>query len=158
MCHRVAIVTIALSCACAASRSAAAQDQDIADPPVLFVRMTMAAATEWRLPGRVRPADRGSVLPAMYVSLVGLQAYDGYSTSRGLRDGASEANAALGPLANHPAALWALKGGTAFVSIYAAERLWRRDHRGQAIALMVVSNAIMAAVAASNASTLRAQR
>ncbi len=152
----IAVVMIALSCVCVASRSAAAQDS--VDSPALFVRMTMPAASDWRVPGPVIPADRGALLPALYVSLVGLQAYDGYSTGRGLKNGASEANTVLGTLANHPAALWAVKGGTAFVSIYVAERLWRRHHRGQAIALMVVSNSIMAAVAASNASIIRAQR
>ena len=152
----VAVAMIALSCVCAVSRSAAAQDS--ADPPALFVRMTAPAATEWRLPVRVSPAERGSVLPALYVSLIGLQAYDGYSTTRGLKNGAVESNAILGALASHPAALWAAKGGTALVSIYVAERLWRGHHRGQAIALMVVSNGIMAAVAASNASIMRAQR
>jgi hypothetical protein len=61
-------------------------------------------------------------------------------------------------LASHPGALWAVKGGAAFISIYAAERLWRQHRRGQAIAMMAVSNGLMVAVAASNASVLRAQR
>jgi hypothetical protein len=152
----LAVAMIALSCVCGLSRNAAAQDP--ADPPDLFVRMTVPAATETRPPGRISPADRGSVLPALYVSLGGLQAYDGYSTSRGLRNGAYEANSVMGTLASHPAALWAMKGGTAFVSILVAERLWRGHHRGQAIALMAVSNGIMAAVAASNASIIRSQR
>jgi hypothetical protein len=152
----VTLATIALCCVCATSRSAAAQDS--ADQASLFVKMTMPAATEWRLPGRVSAADRGPVLPALYVSLVGLQAYDGYSTSRGLGNGASEANPALRTLANNPGALWAVKGGTTVVSIYVAERLWRRHHRGQAIALMVASNGIMAAVAANNASIVGARR
>ena len=95
--------------------------------------MTAPAGGDFRLPGRVIPADRGSLLPALYVSLAGLQAYDGYSTSRGLKSGASEANAVLGTVASHPAALWAVKGGTAFMSIYVAERLWRGHHRGQAM-------------------------
>ena len=151
-----ALAMIAMSCVCALSQSAAAQDT--ADPPALYARMTLPAATDDRLPGRLTSADRGSGLPGLYVSLIGLQAYDGYSTSRGLRYGASEANTVLGSLANNPAALWTLKAGTASVSIYVAERLWRRRHRGQAIALMVVSNGIMAAVAASNASIIRAQR
>jgi hypothetical protein len=94
----------------------------------------------------------------LYISLIGLQAYDGYSTSRGLREGAVESNTFMGRIASHPGALWAAKGGAAFVSIYTAERLWRQHRHGQAIALMVVSNGIMAAVAASNASVLRAQR
>ena len=157
MFRSIAVALISLSFVCATARSAAAQDS--AAPPTLFVKMTApAAGGDFRLPGRVIPADRGSLLPALYVSLAGLQAYDGYSTSRGLKSGASEANAVLGTVASHPAALWAVKGGTAFMSIYVAERLWRGHHRGQAIAMMVVSNGIMAAVAASNASIIRSQR
>ena len=156
MFRSIAVAMISLSFVCATARSAAAQNS--ADPPTLFVKMTAPAGGDFRLPGRVIPADRGSLLPALYVSLAGLQAYDGYSTSRGLKSGASEANAVLGTVASHPAALWAVKSGTAFMSIYVAERLWRGHHRGQAIAMMVVSNGIMAAVAASNASIIRSQR
>ena len=101
---------------------------------------------------------RGPVLPALYVSLLGLQAYDGYSTTRGLKQGAAESNTFMSGLASHPGALWAAKGGAAFISIYAAERLWRQHRPGQAIAMMVVSNGLMVAVAASNASVLRSQR
>src|SRR5947209_7771364 len=39
----------------------------------------------------------------------------------------------MGRLASHPGALWAAKGGAAFLSIYTAERLWRQHHRGEAI-------------------------
>jgi hypothetical protein len=156
MFRSIAVALISLSCVCATARSAAAQDP--ADPPSLFVKMTAPAGADWRVPGRVSPAERGSLLPALYVSLGGLQAYDAYSTSRGLKNGASEANAVLGAVAGHPAALFAVKGGTAFMSIYVAERLWRGHHRGQAIAMMVVSNGIMAAVAAGNASIIRSQR
>jgi hypothetical protein len=145
-----------MCCVCAVPAGAAGQDA--VDPPALYVRMTAPAGADWRLPGPVTPAERGAALPALYVSLAGLQVYDGYSTSRGLKNGAVESNAILGALANHPAALWAAKGATAFVSIYVAERLWRGHHRGQAIALMAVSNGLMAAVAASNASTIRGQR
>jgi hypothetical protein len=98
------------------------------------------------------------VLPSLYVSLIGLEAYDGYSTTRGLRHGALESNTFMRGLAAKPAALWAVKGGATFVSIYMAERLWRKNRRGQAIALMVVTNGLMAAVAANNASVLHAQR
>ena len=149
------VAVIALSCVCVMSGTAGAQDP--VDPPVLNVKMTAPPSGTWQA-GPVIPAMRGPVLPALYVSLLGLQAYDGYSTTRGLKNGAVESNVILGALASHPAALWAAKGGTALVSIYVAERLWRGHHRGQAIALMVVSNGIMAAVAASNASIIRSQR
>jgi hypothetical protein len=55
-------------------------------------------------------------------------------------------------------AFWVAKGGASLASILMAERLTKKRHRGQAIALMVVSNGIMAAVATSNARVLRAQR
>jgi hypothetical protein len=147
-----AIVVVAILCVCGLAGGAAAQDS--VDQP-LFVMMTAPAATEGQLPGPMAMAERGPMLPSMYASLIGLQAYDGYSTNHGLKNGASESNAALGVLTRHPAAVWAVKGATAFASIYVAERLWRQNRRGQAIVLMVVSNGIMAAVAANNAAIIR---
>jgi len=38
------------------------------------------------------------------------------------------------------------------VSILASERLWRRGQKRQAVVLMAITNGIMAAVAANNAS------
>ena len=64
----------------------------------------------------------------------------------------------VGGLAGNPAALWGLKAASTGVSIYLAERLWRDHHRGQAIAVMIASNAIMSAVAARNASVLKSAR
>jgi hypothetical protein len=151
----VALVVAMLGVCAWPGRTAA---QDAVEAPSLVVRMTAPAGTEEGLPGPVAPAVRGSVLPSLYTSLIGLQAYDGYSTNRGLKNGASESNAILGLVTKHPAAVWAVKGGAAFASIYAAERLWRKHRRGQAIALMAVSTSIMAAVAANNAAIIRAQR
>jgi hypothetical protein len=150
------VTLITMSSVCALSKIAAAQE--LVDHPVLNVKMTAPPSGEWQPGVPVSPAFRGSALPSLYVSLIGLQMYDGYSTSRGLKQGAVESNSFMSSLASHPGALWAAKGGAAFVSIYTAERLWRQHRRGQAIALMVVSNSIMAAVAASNASVLRAQK
>jgi hypothetical protein len=152
----ILVTLITLSCLCAVSGIAAAQDS--VDPPALKVRMTAPAGADWQPGVLLDAATRGPALPALYTSLIGLQVYDGYSTSRGLKQGAVESNTFMGRLASHPGALWAAKGGAAFISIYTAERLWRQHRRGQAIALMVVSNGIMAAVAASNASVLRSQK
>ena len=103
-------------------------------------------------------ASRGAVLPVLYVALGALNFYDGYSTQAALSHGAVELNPAMRGLAGHSAALWAVKGGTTALSIYMAERLWKKGHRAQAIAVMVVSNGMMAAVAARNASVLRQVR
>jgi hypothetical protein len=157
MVRPAAAVVVTMLCVCALPGRAAAQDS--LEAPSLFVKMTAPAGTDQRLPGPQASSDvRGSVLPSMYAGLIGLQAYDGYSTNRGLKNGASESNPILGPLTKHPAAVWAVKGGTAFASIYMAERLWRKHRRGQAIALMAVSNGVMAAVAVNNAAIIRRQR
>ena len=132
-----------------------AVDEAVPDEaPPLFAKLTMPAGTQLWPASRVF-ASRGSALPLLYGSLIALQGYDGYSTSRGLRNGAVESNGFMASLVTHQASLWAVKGGTAFVSIYVAERLWRQNHRGQAIALMIVSNALMVGVAANNASLVR---
>jgi len=156
MLRSILVTVITTSCLCAMSTIAAAQDP--VDPPTLKVRMTAPAGGDWQPGVTLDTATRGPALPGLYAALIGLQAYDGYSTSRGLKQGAVEANTFMSRIASHPGALWAAKGGAAFMSIYASERLWRQHRRGQAIALMVVSNGVMAAVAASNASVLRAQK
>jgi hypothetical protein len=53
-------------------------------------------------------------------------------------------------------AVWAMKAGVTAGAIAAAEQLWRRRRRSQAIAVMVVSNAVMGLVATHNASVTRA--
>jgi hypothetical protein len=102
--------------------------------------------------------SRGRILPALYITAAGLQAYDGWSTVTGLRRGATEANAGIAGLASHPGAIWAFKAGAAIVSVSAAEVLWRRHRRAEAIATMVAVNSIMVAVALNNASVIRRLR
>jgi hypothetical protein len=104
---------------------------------------------------RPAPARRPAALPALYVSLVGLQIFDGYSTTRGLNQGASESNPLMAGIAGNPYALWAVKSGTTALSIHVTERLWKRGHRGQAVAVMAISNALMVAVSARNYSIIR---
>jgi hypothetical protein len=103
------------------------------------------------------PPTRPRILPVLYASLIGLQAYDGYSTITGTAGGATETNPLLGKFTDNSYAIWAVKGGVTLASIYAAERLWRQRHRGEAVAVMIVSNGLMAGVAARNASVKRAQ-
>jgi hypothetical protein len=110
-----------------------------------------------RIQINIPQATRPSALPAMYVSLAGLQAYDGYSTLRGVRAGATEANPLVGGLAGQPAAFWTVKALSTVTTIYFAEQLWRQHKRGQAIATMVAANAVMGAVAAHNNAVLRSR-
>ena len=103
----------------------------------------------------VLPTGRGPVLPMLYSTLVGLQAYDGWSTVNAVRRGASEANPALSGVAPNSGAMWAVKTGATVASIYAAERLWRQHRRVEAVATMVAVNGLMAVVATHNASVMR---
>jgi hypothetical protein len=104
--------------------------------------------------GELGPS-RGATLPVLYGIMGGLQAYDGWSTVKAVRLGATEANPAVAGIASHAGAMWAVKAGATAASIYAAERLWRRNRRTQAIITMVAVNSAMAMVAAHNASVLR---
>ena len=102
------------------------------------------------------PSRPGILIP-MYVGLIGLQAFDGYSTIHGTGSGGSEENPLVGGLADRPAAFWTIKAVSTVTTIYFAERLWRDRHKTQAIALMVVANVTMGIVAARNATFLRSQ-
>lgn len=102
-----------------------------------------------------QPAVRGAVLPMLYGTLAGLQAYDAFSTMKGAQLGASEGNPVVAGVATNAGAMWAMKAGATMASIYAAEGLWRRHRRAEAIFTMVAVNGMMAAVAAHNASVVR---
>ena len=104
------------------------------------------------------PPRRGTLLLSLYVSLAGLNAYDAYSTTKGYSAGATETNSLLRAAASRPAVVWAIKGGITAGSIIVAERLWRTHHRVHAIGMMVLTNSLMAVVAARNSSVLRNQQ
>jgi len=97
------------------------------------------------------PSRPAALLP-LYTGAIGLQAYDGYSTLRGVRQGNAETNPLVIGLADRPVAFWTVKAVTTGLSILLTEQLWRDGHRTQAIVWMVVADGVMAAVAARNAS------
>jgi hypothetical protein len=101
---------------------------------------------------------RPAALMSMYAALAGLQAYDFYSTTAALKNGAREANPIMSGVVATPGAFLAVKAGVTGVSIFAAERMWRQHHRAQAIAVMAVSNGFMAFVAAHNHAVVSATR
>lgn len=147
-----------LSVASLAASQEGASVTPLRAPPPLLIDGTLYSTLLRFQPfvlGPLPRATRPPSLPVLYASFIGLQLFDGYSTSHGLQNGATESNVLVRAAVEHPAALWAVKGGASFVSIYAAERLWRRHHKGQAIALMVASNVVMATVAVSNYSATR---
>ena len=140
---------------------AAAADHDAASTTATSdaADRSAGADVDWSLPPvHFGATERGSILPALYASLAGLQAFDAYSTTVGLKGGAAEGNAVMTGIVGNTPALWAVKGGAAFASIYAAERLWKEHRRAQAIGVMIASNAVMAVVAVHNAAVVRQLR
>jgi hypothetical protein len=112
----------------------------------------LGADVDWSLPPvQFGHADsRPAMLPALYASLIALQAYDGYSTSRGLSLGAHEANPMMTSAVGNTGAKWAAKVAAAAVPMVLAERLWHRN-RAAAVVVMILANGVSAAVAANNA-------
>lgn len=115
----------------------------------------MAADVDWSLaPVRMSAVrtQRGALLPSLYVTLATLNAFDAITTTEALAAGTgTEANPLMRGAAGHSAALWAVKGGATAASILLAERMWHNHNRVAAVATMVISNGLMAAVAANNA-------
>ncbi len=101
---------------------------------------------------------RPAALVPMYTTMIALQGYDAYSTLAALKHGAVEINPMAATTAQHPMLFVAVKGVAATTTIYAAERLWRKNRRKSAIAVMIVTNGMLAVAAARNASVLRGQR
>ena len=125
---------------------ALAQDEPPAQDPPRIVLLAPPAPS--------RPA----ALMPLYIGGIGLQAYDGYSTLRGVRQGNPETNPLVGSLADRPVAFWTVKAVTTGLSILLTEQLWRDNHRKQAIVWMIVADGVMAAVAARNASLIHSAR
>jgi hypothetical protein len=120
---------------------------------------TMAGDVDWSLaPVKFGRESRGALLPSLYVSLAALNAFDAYSTTKGLSLGAAEANPMMRGVANRPAMLWAVKGGVTAGSVYIAERLWKNNNKVGAVVVMVATNSMMATIAARNSSVIRSQR
>lgn len=121
--------------------------------------VTMAGDVDWSLePVTFGAPSRGAVLPSLYVSLAALNAFDAYTTSKGLALGAGEANPMMRAVAGRPAVLWAVKGGVTAGSVFIAERLWKKNNKVGAIAVMLATNGMMATVAARNSSVIRQQQ
>ena len=101
---------------------------------------------------------RPAALPFLYGGLVFLQTYD-MSVSLSLkRAGAVEANPFMRPLIESPTAFVLVKSGVTAASIVAAERLWHKRHRAEAVMMLVVTNGIMGFVAIHNTSVRNALR
>jgi hypothetical protein len=95
-----------------------------------------------------KPGERVKFF-AVYSSFVALQAMDAHSTLRALNKGASESNPLVGGMASQPAALLAMKAGSATATIFLAQRL-RKEHPVGALFLMAGINSAYATLVAHN--------
>ena len=85
----------------------------------------------------------------MYASYGALQVLDAYSTRRAVHGGAHEVNPLMMPAARNTAALVAVKSATTAVSIYFAERAWKKNRKGTVV-LMAVLNGVTSAIVVHN--------
>jgi hypothetical protein len=103
---------------------------------------------------RIAAPHRPLVLSPLYAGYASLQSYDTYSTLMALKNGGTEANPLMKGITKSPVAFIGFKAGVTIMSIMAAERIWKDDHRLEAVLTMVASNGFMAAVAAHNTAVL----
>jgi hypothetical protein len=98
---------------------------------------------------------RPTVLVPMYVSFTVLQGLDYSSTTGALRSGAGrEGNPLMRPIVGNRPAFIAVKAATTVGTIWAAEKLWKKN-RAATVVLMAVMNGAIGAVVAHNMSVAR---
>jgi Domain of unknown function (DUF5658) len=113
-----------------------------------------APAADSDIPNVERPA----ILIPLYATLAGVHGLDVMLTTRGLGGGCEEANPLLRSIAGRLGPMVAAKTASTIGTVYLAERLWKQNHRRQAIAALVISNGIVAAVAMHNARATAARQ
>jgi hypothetical protein len=93
--------------------------------------------------------DRPAILPALYVALGAVHAWDVYSTRAALAAGARETNPTAAPFARNAGSMLGLKAATTVSTIFFAERLWKKNKVG-AIVMLAAVNGATAAVSMQN--------
>jgi hypothetical protein len=100
---------------------------------------------------------RPALLPAMYAGFVATQAWDIYTTSAALKNGARERNPIAASFAGNDAKMLGFKAATTATTIFFVERMWKRNRVG-AVVLLAAVNGATAAVAMHNARNARIGR
>jgi len=132
------------------SLPALAHDRETAPAPAaatettVIVHETVPPVPSWT---RERAEKRPMALSALYGTYGTLQVLDLMSTRKALAAGAHEVNPLMG--SGGTARMIAVKAAGASVSIFLAERMWKKSRVG-AIVTMAVMNGITAAVVAHN--------
>ena len=122
-----------------------------AEEPPLDAVFTRAPILTSPAPARqLGTAHRPAALAPLYVSLVSVNVLDVHSTYDALHSAnGREANPLLSGIVDRPAAFIAVKATTTAVSIWTAEKLWKK-HRYAAVAVVGISNAALAVAVVNN--------
>ncbi len=134
-----AIVVVGFGCAGGGAAVAGAQT-------IEATSMIIPATPE---PMTAPKLKRPAILPALYVALGTMQAWDVYSTRSAIGAGAREANPIAAPLAGNTGSMLGLKLATTATIIVMSERLWKRN-RVAAVVMLVALNGATAAVSMHN--------
>jgi hypothetical protein len=144
------VITLAIIVVSSATVSAAADKEPL-----------LKADASIRLPEpppvQLSNVERPVILPALYATLGGMQAWDIYTTTRALKVGAHEANATAASFSSHAGSLVGLKAATTVGTIFFAERMWKKNKVG-AIVMLVAVNSATAAVSMHNMRNARSGR
>jgi hypothetical protein len=150
-----AVLTVLLTASSVVAAERADRDAKAGDSR----EAAMAGDVDWSLaPVEFGGAPkRPAVIGALSVSLAALQVFDVYSTSKGLRQGAREANPLMQNVVGNKAMFWTMKAVTTAVPMAIAAKMWKKNKVG-AIATLALANGVSALVAARNASVLKQTR
>ena len=94
-------------------------------------------------------SKRPAIIPALYVTLGAVQAWDALATNAALNAGAREANPAVAPFASNPGSLIGAKAAATAGTIFFAERLWKKN-KVAAVVMLAAINGATAAVSMHN--------
>ena len=151
-----AVWTLGIIAALGFANIAAAAGKE--EKPTLTTAVAAAenVAVNWPMAASVYAPDvkRPGLLPALYVTLGAVQAWDVYSTSLALKAGAREANATAAPFTSSMGSMFGLKAATMAGTILCAEKMWKKNRVG-AVVLMAAINGATAAVAMHNMQNAR---
>ena len=142
--HLVAIAALVGLSFSVASTASAAEKEEMTLTNAGGVIVPMAPMSDYA-PRIERPA----ILPALYVALGAVQAWDVYSTRAALTAGAREANPTAAPFAKSSGSMLGLKAATTASTIFFAERMWKKNKVG-AIVMLVAVNGATAAISMQN--------
>ena len=145
-----AVWTLTIIAALGFSNVAAAAGKDEKSIATTAADAAENVSSVWPMASIYAPElKRPGLLPALYVTLGAVQAWDLYSTSVALKAGAHEANAAAAPFASNKGSMLGLKAATMAGTILCAEKMWKKNRIG-AVVMMAAINGATAAVAMHN--------